>query len=213
MKRGFTLVEVLVVLGIIGMLLALLFPVIQTCRAAARRTGTMAQLKEVTLASHNHAVVHTRFPGFDGATGWGWSYRLLPYLEQHPLHSQLRHDLSWDSWHNLAVAATHRPRPYATIDVAADNPTPVHSIDDASEFLVPSTSFLMNSYLVGKGIPTSGARLILFQRGSYCAPWSSSPEALELQREPNRNDPVLIAFVDGSVQPLVTTDSLRFRPR
>lgn len=45
-RSGVTLVEVLVVLGIIGVLLALALPSVQSARAAARRTECMSNLRQ-----------------------------------------------------------------------------------------------------------------------------------------------------------------------
>jgi len=82
-KRGFTLVELLVVVAIIGVLVALLLPAVQSAREAARRSQCLSQLKQVGLAMHNYENTYGRLPV--GAYGccWGtWQVSILPYIEQ-----------------------------------------------------------------------------------------------------------------------------------
>ena len=90
-RRGFTLLELLVVLAISGVLIALLMPAVQQAREAGRRTVCLGNLRQVGIALANYADVHSRFP----AGGWipsafrpgfvnmhsGWSAACVPYLE------------------------------------------------------------------------------------------------------------------------------------
>src|SRR4051812_23291805 len=60
--QAFTLVEVLVVIGIIVVLLALFFPSARTGREAARRNSCLNNLKQLALAIQNHHDARKSFP-------------------------------------------------------------------------------------------------------------------------------------------------------
>jgi prepilin-type N-terminal cleavage/methylation domain-containing protein len=102
MKRvnGFTLVELLVVIAIIGLLVGLLLPAVQAAREAARRMQCANNLKQLSLAIHNHDSAHRVFPvnqiGPGAVTGqtvgsgyYSWLVRILPYIEQSPLYESI----------------------------------------------------------------------------------------------------------------------------
>jgi prepilin-type N-terminal cleavage/methylation domain-containing protein/prepilin-type processing-associated H-X9-DG protein len=59
---AFTLVEVLVVLGIVGLLAALTLPAAQDAREAARRAACLSNLRQVGLAIHEYHAVHNLLP-------------------------------------------------------------------------------------------------------------------------------------------------------
>ncbi len=70
LRGGFTLVELLVVIAVIGILVALLLPAVQAAREAARRSQCANSLRQISLAALNFENAHGRFPpGYLGERG------------------------------------------------------------------------------------------------------------------------------------------------
>jgi prepilin-type N-terminal cleavage/methylation domain-containing protein len=95
-KHGFTLVELLVVITIIGMLIALLLPAVQAAREAARRMQCANNLKQWGLSLHNYHNSFDALPGLGSKSKNGYSaqIRLTPYMEQSHIFETL--DLTKD---------------------------------------------------------------------------------------------------------------------
>lgn len=94
---GFTIVELLVVTAIVSAIMGLLLPALQGAREAARRVQCSNNLRQVGIALHQyHELLGGLPPGWLSErtrySAFGWSARLLPYLEQSGLHSQLDFD-------------------------------------------------------------------------------------------------------------------------
>ncbi len=104
---GFTLVELLVVITIIGILIALLLPAVQAAREAARRVHCQNNLKQLGLAVLNYEEVHGYFPMSRTLNlEHNWISCILPHIEQMGLADEYDWDFTWDHIVNQDVVTT-----------------------------------------------------------------------------------------------------------
>jgi len=91
-SRGFTLVELLVVIAVIGILVGLLLPAVQFAREAARQVQCRNNLRQMGIALHSYDSVHRQLPsGLVWPNRTFWSGQLLPFLEQESLYTGISH--------------------------------------------------------------------------------------------------------------------------
>jgi prepilin-type N-terminal cleavage/methylation domain-containing protein len=105
LRRGFTLVELLVVITIIGILISLLMPAVQAARESARRAECANHVKQIALGMQTYSTILRVFPagGVEasvlGKNGWyrpvlndfsdnfTWPTLILPYVDQQAVYN------------------------------------------------------------------------------------------------------------------------------
>jgi prepilin-type N-terminal cleavage/methylation domain-containing protein len=78
--RGFSLVELLVAIAIVGLLASLLLPALSGAKSAARRTVCLGNLKQLNLALHLYADEHRLLPRTNPASAVLYRELIKPYL-------------------------------------------------------------------------------------------------------------------------------------
>lgn len=154
-RRGFTLIETLAVLFLIGVLILLCIPAVQTAREEARRTQCKNNLKQLGIALHSYHDTYGRFPpgwvqytgtapANDGTNHWGWGIYIVPFMDSTPLYNMLNVGNSPDG-----------------MDQALELSSPVHSFRTLPEmqhqlngFLCPSDGGPVTN--TNKGFSTDG---------------------------------------------------------
>ena len=128
-QSGFTLVELLVVITIIGMLMALLMPAVQAAREAARKTTCQNNVRQLATGALAYESTWQRFPGFVNTVGLAdksngpnahWLVPLFPHMS--------RNDL-WKRWSDI-----ERPeKPYRHLEwLVCPSSAPVAATPDTA---------------------------------------------------------------------------------
>lgn len=122
--RGFTLVELLIVIAVIGILLAIIVPAVGSALEAARLAKCKSNQHQIGVALKIHHNTRSRFPAgcFDttrhekyGYIQWppkppfrelAWNVYILPFLGKDAVYNEIDRDKPFDAPENEEVAAT-----------------------------------------------------------------------------------------------------------
>lgn len=110
LRRAFTILELLVVAGIVALLAGLILPAIGAAREAARRIECVDHLKQIGLSLHAYEGQHRCLTAgmqreVTRQTAYGWGVPLLPCLDQAPLGQQIDRDQTIGAAVNAAARA------------------------------------------------------------------------------------------------------------
>jgi prepilin-type N-terminal cleavage/methylation domain-containing protein/prepilin-type processing-associated H-X9-DG protein len=101
LRNGFTLVELLVVVAVLGVLIGLILPAVQVARESARRVDCANKVKQVSLGLHNHESTFRTLPTTlssesrqSGLRMLYWQAQVLSFLEQEQLFALVRSEVS-----------------------------------------------------------------------------------------------------------------------
>ena len=99
-RCGMTIIELLVVIGIMGLLAAILIPAVQAAREASRMMTCRNNTKQIGLAFQQGRNQSRRFPGpteDPTALVLPWTVEILPFLDQTALYRQFLLDAPIDT--------------------------------------------------------------------------------------------------------------------
>ncbi|MFC1759645.1 DUF1559 domain-containing protein [Planctomycetota bacterium] len=124
LSSGIALIEVLITVALIGLLVSILFPALNSAREAARRLECTSKIRNLSIAVIAHHDAHQHFPRSrfkvpddvgPNTKSWSWIVKVLPFIEEHQLFDDLQvHSAT------LSEKPTYVSRPLAFLRCPSD---------------------------------------------------------------------------------------------
>ncbi|MDB5340460.1 MAG: putative major pilin subunit [Planctomycetaceae bacterium] len=113
-RSGMTLIELLIIIGIIAILVSLLLPAVQQARASSRRLHCKNNLRQVALGMLSVVETKQHFPasGYFGKYSGvyhNWVVTILPWIDQSVIYDKYDFDQPFTTPSNFDLGNTHLP--------------------------------------------------------------------------------------------------------
>jgi prepilin-type N-terminal cleavage/methylation domain-containing protein/prepilin-type processing-associated H-X9-DG protein len=105
-RNGFTIIELLASIAIVGVVLAMLLPAVQKARESARKTECKNNLRQMGVALLAHESQYGGLPpgrNADKGRNHSWATAVLPFLDQSALAENYHWDQAWNAALNRNV--------------------------------------------------------------------------------------------------------------
>jgi prepilin-type N-terminal cleavage/methylation domain-containing protein/prepilin-type processing-associated H-X9-DG protein len=184
---GFTLVELLVVLAILVILAAILFPVLSAARASGYKAACLTNVRQLLQASamyasdHDRRLVAARLYTGGNSLGTTWCVALQPYIKSEAL---------------LVCPADSAPQTVANCD---DLP---HSYGINYDLTLVSGYGVTNVAWALSAVPRTADLILLFDMKSTAGAMGASYTAQRVSRvEERHRGKAIIGYLDGHAKP------------
>ena len=207
-RRGITVIEIIVCVGIIGLLIALLLPAMRSSRGPSHRNACRLQLKQIAIGLQNYSDVYKAFPpactvDAEGKPLHSWRTLILPYIEETVLYKKIDLSKPWNDPANAEAFKTPISAYQCPSSEAKGNQTTYLAI-------VAPDGFFQSNEPRNLSDVTDGASktiMVIEAPSDQSVPWMAPQDADEkllmaIGPDSKLSHPgiFLAAFVDGSVR-------------